>query len=404
MRLHLAIAASMADGSDSAGGGGSAGGAAGGSASAGDILERISTMRERCSRMVERPILFKRKPTPVLNSDTLLTTVDLLDGIPDTTREQCRAYLSHRIGAFFTDPTRAIASSSPLSYFERDHSGGDGTNCGRLAARGAFSRQAAGDFSACPPLDYMVSMAAPSHGGKAVSAGYIQLKRAGDGNLGRHADERAKAGYLMLPEVSGGSGYAQVNDTQVARQHACKRSTGSDGRSYQCSDASHKKKAIAGGGVAVLTERLAFMVTVARFEANADMTVVGEDGTVRLVKEGPLPAIRAGHAAFALGGRLQHACGVSDGPSMASIAASQPHGASSVTFMLSVSSFADVEAQLGIWRAGLPQLLAGLASAHVPASCFYIVADDVMESLRSHAKHGGRMSIEDCRVGGVRHT
>ena len=113
--------------------------------------------------------------------------------------------------------------------------------------------------SACPPLDYMVSKVAPSHGGKAVNVGYMQLKRAGDGNFGRHVDERAKAGYLMLPEVSGGSGYAQVNGTQVAPQHVCKRTTGSDGRSYQCSDASHKKKAIADGGVVVLTERLAFM-------------------------------------------------------------------------------------------------------------------------------------------------
>ena len=47
------------------------------------------------------------------------------------------------------------------------------------------------------------------------------------------------------------------------------------------------------------------MATVARFEANADMSVVTEEGDVRLVG-GPLSTLRSGHAAFALGERLQH--------------------------------------------------------------------------------------------------
>ena len=32
----------------------------------------------------------------------------------------------------------------------------------------------------------------------------------GDGNHGVHGDERAREGYLMLLEVAGGTGYAQV--------------------------------------------------------------------------------------------------------------------------------------------------------------------------------------------------
>jgi hypothetical protein len=108
------------------------------------VTEMLVT-EERKKRI--RPVIrFDRKPTPELNPDTLLTTVDLLDGIPDTTREQCRAYLSHRIGDFFTQPAQAIAMSSPMVRFEPEPGGGDGIKCGRLAARGAFSRQAAGEF------------------------------------------------------------------------------------------------------------------------------------------------------------------------------------------------------------------------------------------------------------------
>ena len=56
---------------------------------------------------------------------------------------------------------------------------------------------------------------------------------------------------------------------------------GRDGRSYQCGDPSHKKQPIAKGGLAVLTERLTFMATVARFEANTDMSVVTTEGEVQ---------------------------------------------------------------------------------------------------------------------------
>ena len=200
-------------------------------------------------------------------------------------------------------------------------------------------------------------------------------------------------------EVTGGSGYAQVNRENAASQHVCKRTQGADGRSFQCSDPSHQKQPIAKGGLAVLTERRALMATVARFEANADMSVVTEEGDVRLVG-GPLSTLRSGHAAFALGERLQHSWGVSDGPSVASIAASQPHGAVSGTFMMSVPSLADAMAQLEIWRASLAPMLPGPGYTF-PASCFFFVSDEHMAMLRSQCAHGSMFSAEDSAAGGA---
>ena len=336
---------------------------------------------------------------PALNEATLLTTVDLLDAFPPGEREQIRAYMSHRIGDFLTQLERGNRLSSAMNSYDPQPGGGDGTQCGRVSLRGAFTRQQAGDFDACPPLDYFVHSADPKKGGKAASPGYVQLKRAGDGNFGIHVDERAKAGYLLLLELTGGSGYAQVNRKKAAPQHVCSRVRGGDGRSFQCGDASHKKMPIAKGGDAVLTQRLPLMVTVARFEANADMTVVTE-GEVRLVA-GPLSSIRAGHAAFALGKPLQHAWGSSDGPSVAALAASQPYGAVAGTFMISVASFADAMAQLGRWRAGLAPLLPGPDYAY-PASCFFFVDDEHMACIRSQCVAGSKLSAEDSAAGGAR--
>ena len=353
--------------------------------------------RERGKRR-RKEILFNVVPLPALDADSLLTTHDLLSDIADdTAREQARAYLSHRVGDFLTHHAHPLRVGSPLAALAAGAV--DGDKCGRVCWRGAFARQEAGDFVRCQPLDSVIRAANPRHGGMATSPGYLQVKRAGDGNHGRHSEERAKAGHLLLAELSGASGYSQINSTAPAPQHICARALGRDGKYYQCTDVAHLKKKIADGGAAVLLERLSFQVTVARYEANGDLTVVSEAGGIKLVGH-PLSAIRAGHAAFALGSRLRHSLGVSNGPSVASLAASQPHGAISATFMISVASYTDAVTQLNIWR--------GVLQAHLPTTeykppptCFYIVSDERMEAIRSSCELRGRFSIEESRAGGA---
>ena len=346
---------------------------------------------------------FDAKPLPALNEATLLTTIELLDFLPVGEREQARAYLSHQVGHFLTRADLPTRLATPMHAFERQSDGGDGTNCGRLCWRGAFARRRRGDFAACPALNCIVSSADPANGGKSACAGYLQIKRRGDGNHGLHGDERSKKGALLLLEAAGGTGYAQVNRATAAPQHVCQRTE----KGYQCSHASHKKQPIASGSNAVLSQRLAYQVTVARWQANADATFVTAEGEVRLVDAGPLSAIRAGHAAFALGEPLQHQWGVSTGPSVASIAAKQPHGAVSATFMVSVASFADAMAQLSIWKAQLAALLARPESASVvlaPTTCFFFVNDERMAVIRSQCEAGSVLSAsaEDCAAGGAR--
>jgi hypothetical protein len=158
--------------------------------------------------------------------------------------------------------------------------------------------------------------------------------------------------HHKLVDHPGASGYTQINLTEPKPQHICMRAKGDDGQTYNCTNESHKKKKIANGGAAVLCERLEFEVTVARYEANSDLTVVSDMGVINLVGH-PDSTIRAGHAAFALGSRLRHSWGASNGLSVASFSDSQPHGAISVTFMIAVASYTDAVAQLTIWQDGL---------------------------------------------------
>ena len=97
---------------------------------------------------------------PELDPDSLLTTYDLLSGLPDdAVREQARASLSHRVGDFLTHPAHAMRVCTPLLSFAE--AADTPTNCGRVCWRGAFARQEAGDFASCPPLDFVIRSANP---------------------------------------------------------------------------------------------------------------------------------------------------------------------------------------------------------------------------------------------------
>ena len=133
------------------------------------------------------------------------------------------------------------------------------------------------------------------------------------------------------------------------------------------------------------------------------MSVVDENGRVRLLPTS-LIATRAKHAAFALGLPLEHKWGMSNGPSVSSIAMMQPYGAIAVTFMINVATFEDVQAQLSIWRQGLPFFSPHEDLSNYPPSCFFTVGDDVMETIRSNAVvgfGGGGFTMDECSRGGT---
>jgi hypothetical protein len=207
--------------------------------------------------------------------------------------------------------------------------------------------------------------------------GYIQVKHKGGGNFGRHNDERAKSGplatssYLLLVEVAGATGYAQVNHSVSATSHDCERQA----NGFKCQSSTHVKKPINKGGIAVLFERLAFNVSVCRCEANADKTTISADGGVHSLDD-TTTAIRAGHCAFALGTSLPSSYGLTDGPSVATFAAAQPHGALAITFMIKVASYDDAKGQLQIWMNGLARMCVPTPE-HVdrPTSSFFFVTD-----------------------------
>lgn len=206
--------------------------------------------------------------------------------------------------------------------------------------------------------------------------GYIQVKHKGGGNFGRHNDERAKSGplatssYLLLVEVAGATGYAQVNHSDSATSHDCERQA----NGFKCASSTHVKKPINKGGIAVLFERLAFKVSVCRCEANADKTTISADGSVHVLDD-TTTAIRAGHCAFALGTRLPSSYGLTDGPSVATFAAEQPHGALAITFMMKVASYDDVKGQLQIWMNGLAKMCVPTPEYVGPTSSFFFVTD-----------------------------
>ena len=128
--------------------------------------------------------------------------------------------MSHAIGVFLTQRERPARSASPINAFDSQPGGGDGYKCGRICWRGVFARQEAGEFTACQPLDIMIKSASPKHGGKCASLGYLQIKYVGGGNFGVHTDERAKAGWLILLEVTGGSGMRK-STARMPRASTC---------------------------------------------------------------------------------------------------------------------------------------------------------------------------------------
>ena len=235
--------------------------------------------------------------------------------------------------------------------------------------------------------------------GKACSVGYIQIKHKGGGNFGRHNDERAKSGpqatssYLLLVEVAGATGYAQVNHSATSVSHDCERRA----NGFKCTNLTHSKKPIRSGGIAVLYERLAFQVSVCRCDANADKTAVTADGSVNIIPD-TTTAIRAGHCAFALGTRLPSSYGLSDGPSVATFAAEQPHGALAITFMIKVASFDDARGQLQIWMNGLAKLCIPTPEyVDRPTSSFFFVTDLTINMCydKSEAANGHVLNEDD---------
>lgn len=303
--------------------------------------------------------LFRDLPVPALQPDVLLTQVDILNLVDPTNREEHRGEMSQKVASFLVYGIMGGSLQNWRKFARSDPGDDDGGNCGRVTLQHPFKSQKLGEFKACPPLDFLVQSADPSSKfmGKACSVGYIQIKHKGGGNFGRHNDERAKSGpqatssYLLLVEVAGATGYAQVNHSATSVSHDCERQA----NGFKCTNLTHLKKPIRSGGIAVLYERLAFQVSVCRCDANADKTAVTADGSVYIIPD-TTTAIRAGHCAFALGTRLPSSYGLSDGPSVATFAAEQPHGALAITFMIKVASFDDAKGQLQIWMNGLAKL------------------------------------------------
>lgn len=323
--------------------------------------------------------LFRDLPVPALQPDVLLTQVDILNLVDPTNREEHRGEMSQKVASFLVYGIMGGSLQNWRKFARSDPGDDDGGNCGRVTLQHPFKSQKLGEFKACPPLDFLVQSADPSSKfmGKACSVGYIQIKHKGGGNFGRHNDERAKSGpqatssYLLLVEVAGATGYAQVNHSATSVSHDCERQA----NGFKCTNLTHFKKPIRSGGIAVLYERLAFQVSVCRCDANADKTAVTADGSVYIIPD-TTTAIRAGHCAFALGTRLPSSYGLSDGPSVATFAAEQPHGALAITFMIKVASFDDAKGQLQIWMNGLAKLCIPKAGfVDRPTLSFFFVTD-----------------------------
>ena len=323
--------------------------------------------------------LFCALPVPALQPDVLLTQVDLLERVDSAVRDAYRGALSHSVASFVVDGLESGRLQGWHKFARCQPDDEDGASCGRVSHQHPFQCQKRGEFKACPPLDFIIQSADPAgkHVGKACSMGYIQLKHKGGGNFGRHNDERAKSGplatssYLLLVEVAGATGYAQVNHSVSATSHDCERQA----NGFKCQSSTHVKKPINKGGIAVLFERLAFNVSVCRCEANADKTTISADGSIHILDD-TTTAIRAGHCAFALGTSLPTSCGLTDGPSVATFAAAQPHGALAITFMIKVASYDDAKGQLQIWMNGLAKMCVPTPE-HVDrlTSSFFFVTD-----------------------------
>ena len=166
---------------------------------------------------------------------------------------------------------------------------------------------------------------------------------------------------------------------------------------FKCPSSTHVKKPINKGGRAVLFERLAFNVSVCRCEANADKTTISADGSVHILDD-TTTAIRAGHCAFALGTSLPTSCGLTDGPSVATFAAAQPHGALAITFMIKVASYDDAKGQLQIWMNGLARMCVPSPEyVDRPTSSFFFVTDLTINMCydKSEAASGHVLNEDD---------